>query len=139
MSVREVGRVIQPQGISEIILVVKDVRRAAKFYHQVVGLAVDQPANDTWAWLWAGPPGAPQRIGLTRGPLSFGAAHCKGPIHFALRIAPGELERALEHLHARGIEVEGPVAFPAWKARSIYFDDLDGNRVELCALPEEQR
>ncbi|MFQ5926774.1 MAG: VOC family protein, partial [Terriglobia bacterium] len=122
---------IQPQGISEIVLVVKDVRRAAEFYREVVGLAVDQPANDNWAWLWAGPPGAPQRIGLTRGPLSFGAAHCKGTIHFALRIAPGELERAREHLRARGIAVEGPVEFPTWQARSLYFDDLDGTRVEL--------
>lgn len=129
---------IETQGISEIVLVVKDVRRAAAFYHEVVGLPIDQPADDSWAWLWAGRPGTPQRIGLTCGPLSFGAAHCKGPVHFALRIAADELERALEHLRGRGVEVEGPVSFPAWGAHSIYFDDPDGNRVELCAMPEQQ-
>lgn len=125
------------KGISEIVLVVKDVRWAAAFYQEVVGLKVDHPPDDKWCWLWAGAPGAPQRIGLTTGPLSFGAQHIRGPLHFALRIAPEELDAAMAHLKAKGIEFEGPVRFESWNARSIYFDDLDGNRVELCALPAD--
>ncbi len=41
----------------------------------------------------------------------------------------------MAHLKHKGIEFEGPVPFDNWSARSIYFDDLDANRVELCALP----
>ncbi|HKZ53266.1 MAG TPA: VOC family protein [Candidatus Acidoferrales bacterium] len=127
-----------PKGISEIVLVVKDVGRAAAFYQEVVGLKVDQRVDENWCWLWAGAPGAPQRIGLTTGPLSYGAEHIRGPMHFALRLEPEELPAAMAHLRAKGIEIEGPVRFEDWDARSIYFDDLDGNRVEFCALPVPQ-
>ncbi len=129
---------VSPRGISEIVLIVGDVEKAAAFYRDVVGLRVDNPVNENWCWLWAGAPGAPQRIGLTTGPLSYGAEHVCGPVHFALRIAPEELDAAMAELKAKGIEIEGPVEFKEWKARSIYFDDLDGNRVELCAMPAEQ-
>ena len=127
-----------PKGISEIVLVVKDVGRAAAFYQEVVGLKVDQRVDENWCWLWAGAPGAPQRIGLTTGPLSYGAEHIRGPMHFALRLEPEELPAAMAHLRAKGIEMEGPVRFEDWDARSLYFDDLDGNRVEFCALPVPQ-
>ena len=64
-------------GISEVILVVADVRRSLAFYRDVVGLAVDNDGNRKFAWLWAGAPGRQQRVGITAGPLSFGAAHVK--------------------------------------------------------------
>lgn len=127
-----------PKGISEIVLVVKDVGKAVTFYQNVVGLKVDNRLDENWCWLWAGEPGTPQRLGLTTGPLSYGAEHIRGPVHFALRIAPEELEAALAHLQEKGVEVEGPIEFKEWNARSIYFDDLDRNRVELCALPAAQ-
>jgi len=129
---------VSPKGISEVVLVVKDVSRAVAFYREIVGLQVDQRVDQNWCWLWAGPPGVPQRIGLTTGPLSYGAEHIRGPMHFALRIEPTELDAAIAHLRAKGIEIEGPVRFEDWDARSIYFDDLDGNRVEFCALPVRQ-
>ena len=123
-----------PRGLSEIILVVADVEAVFAFYRDVVGLAVDNDAHAKFKWLWAGPPGRAQRIGITVGPLSFGAAHCGGPQHFAIgversRIAP--LQAALE---ARGVEVEGPVEFKFWNAESIYFSDPAGNRVEFCGF-----
>jgi catechol 2,3-dioxygenase-like lactoylglutathione lyase family enzyme len=122
-------------GISEIILVVADVARSAAFYRDVVGLPVDK-LGEKFAWFWAGPPGKSQRIGITAGPLSFGAAHVKGPQHFAFgteRARIPELKKALE---AQGLPVEGPVEFQFWNALSIYFSDPDGNRVEFCGFAE---
>ena len=121
------------RGISEVILVVADVKRSAAFYREVVGLSPDD-LGEKFAWFWAGSPGVSQRIGITAGPLSFGAAHIRGPMHFAFgteraRI-PG-LKRALEQ---KGIEVEGPVEFKFWNALSIYFSDPDDNRVEFCGF-----
>ena len=69
-------------GISEVILVVKDVGRSTAFYRDVVGLAEDDTRNAKFAWFWAGSPGKSQRIGITSGPLSYGASHCGGPQHF---------------------------------------------------------
>lgn len=127
-----------PQGISEVILVVKDVALSFAFYKDVVGLAVDNAGNEKFAWLWAGPPGKSQRIGITTGPLSFGAAHVKGPLHFAFGTEDARIEELKAALERHGLEVEGPVSFPFWGARSIYFSDPDGNRVEFCGFGATQ-
>ena len=127
-----------PQGISEVILVVKDVALSFAFYKDVVGLAVDNAGNEKFAWLWAGPPGKSQRIGITTGPLSFGAAHVKGPLHFAFGTEDARIEELKASLERHGLEVEGPVSFPFWGARSIYFSDPDGNRVEFCGFGAAQ-
>jgi len=122
------------RGFSEVILVVADVERSVTFYRDVVGLIPEKIESRTFAWFWAGPPGIPQRIGITTGPLSFGAEHVKGPYHFAFgteRSRIPELKRALE---AKGLEVEGPIEFKFWNALSIYFSDPDGNRVEFCGF-----
>ncbi len=127
-----------PWGISEVILVVQDVARSLAFYRDVVGLRVDNEGNGTFAWLWAGSPGEQQRIGITAGPLSFGAAHVKGPQHFAFGTENARIDELKSALERQGIEVEGPVEFRFWNARSIYFSDPDGNRVEFCGFSSEK-
>ena len=121
------------QGISEIILVVEDVERSTKFYRDVVGLLPDN-LGDKFAWFWAGARGVQQRIGITKGPLSFGAAHVKGPQHFAFGTERSRIPALKAALEAQGLAVEGPVEFTFWDALSIYFSDPDGNRVEFCGF-----
>ena len=121
-------------GISEIILVVKDVKAVFDFYRDVVGLAVDDDTSAKFNWLWAGTPGRAQRIGITAGPLSFGAAHCGGPQHFALGVERARIAELKSRLESLGVEVEGPVEFRFWNAESIYFSDPAGNRVEFCGF-----
>ncbi|HYR51256.1 MAG TPA: VOC family protein [Candidatus Dormibacteraeota bacterium] len=122
-------------GISEVILVVADVARSATFYRDVVGLPVDK-LGEKFAWFWAGPPGKSQRIGITTGPLSFGAAHVKGPQHFAFGTERSRIPELKKALEAKGLTVEGPVEFTFWDALSIYFSDPDGNRVEFCGFAD---
>jgi glyoxylase I family protein len=126
----------QPSGISEVILVVKDAARSLAFYRDVVGLEVEDATNPKFVWLWAGPAGRARRIGITDRPLSFGAAHCGGPQHFALGVPRARIETLKSALEARDVEVEGPIEFRFWDARSIYFSDPDGNRVEFCGFPD---
>jgi len=120
-------------GLSELILRVRDVGVAVAFYRDVVGLAVEHVSPD-WAWIWTGPTGALPRIGLAGKPLSFGAAHCGGPAHFAIAVARAAIPDEKHRLEAMGITVEGPVTFDFWKADSIYFSDPDEHRVELCGF-----
>ncbi len=122
------------QGISEVILVVQDVERSMRFYRDVVGLVEDNVGNMKFVWFWAGPRGKSQRLGITAGPLSYGAAHVKGPQHFAFGTERSRIPALQAALTAQGVEVEGPVEFPAWDALSIYFSDPDGNRIEFCGF-----
>jgi lactoylglutathione lyase len=121
------------RGISEVILVVADVKRSVAFYRDVVGLPPED-IGEKFAWFWAGAPGATQRIGITAGPLSFGAAHVRGPLHFAFGTERARIPALQSALESRGLEVEGPVEFKFWNALSIYFSDPDGNRVEFCGF-----
>jgi len=111
------------------------VPRAVAFCRDVGGLAVERESLD-WAWLWTGPPGALPRLGLTRRPLSYGAAHCGGPAHFAIAVARAAIPAEQARLEALGVAVEGPVTFENWRADSIYFSDPDNHRVELCGFEE---
>lgn len=122
------------RGLSELILRVRNVPRSVTFYRDVVGLSVEREPGPDWAWLWTGPPGALPRLGLTSRPLSYGAAHCGGPAHFAIAIARAAIPGEKARLESHGLAVEGPVTFQAWKADSIYFSDPDDHRVELCGF-----
>jgi lactoylglutathione lyase len=121
-------------GLSEIILIVKDVARSVAFYRDVVGLVPDNVSHPTFAWFWTGPEGRTQRLGLTLGPLSYGAAHCGGAQHFAFGVAASRIPELKVALEAKGVPVEGPIEFKFWNARSIYFSDPDGHRLEFCGF-----
>ena len=125
---------VPPVGISEVILVVQDVARSVAFYRDVVGLLPERIGSPKFAWFWAGPAGRSQRIGITTGPLSYGAAHCAGPQHFAFGTQKARIPELKAALERHGLEVEGPVEFPSWDAHSIYISDPDGNRIEFCGF-----
>ncbi len=125
------------QGLAELVLIVEDVRQAAAFYRDVVGLAPETEADEAWAWFWVDAPGGAQRLALHRGPLLFeehsplpeGARW--GPIHFALNVPHERLAEAVAHVRSHGVPVYGPVDLDWMHARSYYFYDPDANLVEF--------
>jgi catechol 2,3-dioxygenase-like lactoylglutathione lyase family enzyme len=125
------------RGLAELVLIVEDVPVAARFYEDVVGLAVDQTADDEWAWFWAGEVGVAQRVALHRGSLLFEGqsplpdGERFGRVHFAFDVAPEDLDAAVERVRRAGVDVYGPVDFEWMSARSYYFYDLDGNLLEF--------
>ena len=121
-------------GLSELILRVADVPRSVAFYRDVVGLALESDPSPNWAWFWSGAAGDLPRLGLTSKPLSFGAAHCGGPAHFAIGVARAAIPAEKARLESLGLAVEGPITFDFWKADSIYFSDPDDHRVEFCGF-----
>ena len=88
--------------LAEIVLIVEDVERSARFYREVVGLTPENKPENGWAWFWAGEPGHAQRLALHKGPLLF-----------------------------EGQEIYGPVYFDWMEALSYYFYDPDGNLLEF--------
>lgn len=132
------------KGISEIVLIVRDVRAAARFYEEVVGLTPEQEADEEWAWFWAGKPGEAQRIALRKGPLLF-EEHSPlpegtrwGNLHYALEVPGAKLAEAVEHVRRKDVEVHGPVRFEWMGADSYYFYDLDGNLIEWWSRDSPQ-
>lgn len=111
-----------------------DVARSIAFYRDIVGITLERQDSPEWAWFWTGNAGTLPRLGLTSRPLSFGAAHCGGPAHFAFAVPRASIPGEQARLQALGIEVEGPITFEFWKADSIYFSDPDGHRAELCGF-----
>jgi catechol 2,3-dioxygenase-like lactoylglutathione lyase family enzyme len=129
---------VSSRGFAELVLIVDDVSKAARFYRDVVGLEPEDETGDEWAWFWAGKPGDRQRIALHRGSLLF-EEHSPYPegerfgrVHFAFDVARSELDIALERVRSAGVEVYGPVEFDApFNATSYYFYDPDGNLLEF--------
>ena len=124
------------RGLSEIVLMVEDVLKAAQFYRDVVGLVPCTEPDDTWAWFWAGPPGVSQRVGLHKGAVRF-EEHSPHPpgqrwgrFHYAFEVPRDQLEAAVAHVHAAGVMVYGPIRFEWMQAQSYYFYDLDGHLLE---------
>lgn len=132
------------RGLSELVLIVKDVPASTAFYRDVVGLIPETEVGEEWSWFWAGGIDETQRIALHKGPLLF-EEHSPlpegqrwGRVHFALHIPTDRLETAAQHVRARGVEVYGPISFAWMQATSYYFYDLDGNLIEFWS-PEERR
>jgi catechol 2,3-dioxygenase-like lactoylglutathione lyase family enzyme len=129
-------------GLSEMVLIVSDVARAAEFYGEVVGLVPEErERSEDWAWFWVGEPGRRQWIAVHKGSLLF-EEHSPYPegerwgrVHFALEVPRAELEAAVEHVRAKQVPVHGPIDFDARglrpAAKSYYFYDPDGNLVEF--------
>jgi catechol-2,3-dioxygenase len=123
-------------GISELVLVVRDVRSSARFYEEVVGLTPEKGVNDEWAWFWAGTPGEAQRIALRKGPLLFEQHSPRlegerwGAVHYAFEVPQNRLDDAVGHVRRKGVEVYGPVNLDWMDAISYYFYDPDANLIE---------
>jgi catechol 2,3-dioxygenase-like lactoylglutathione lyase family enzyme len=124
-------------GYHELVLVVKDVLTASRFYQDVVGLQEIEPTTDTWAQLATSSLDNPQWLGLTSGTLLFEEhsprpkGHRFGPVHFALQAKPGTVDAFLANAKQHGITLYGP---QTWTRRmqgfSYYFYDPDDNLVE---------
>ena len=124
------------EGLSELVLVVSDVRRAARFYQDVVRLVPEREPDDAWAWFWTGAAGASPRLALRRGPLlfedrsPFPQGERFGRVHYAFRVERTNLKAAVAHVQEHRIEIFGPVRLEWMAADSYYFYDPDGNLLE---------
>lgn len=113
------------RGICELAIESPQPERLAAFYSR---LGLEELLRENGRiWLAAGPRA---RLGIwPPGEAEHddrGGAH----VHFALSVDSETLGAAVEALREDGVEVEGPVEHEGGD-RSLYFDDPEGNRVEL--------
>ncbi len=130
-----------PHSISELVLKVRDIRAGVEFYRNLLGLQLEEPFSDDWAWFKLSD-NPPQRFALRKGTLLFEehsprvAEERFGPVHFAFQVDRSELEATTARLRDAGIDLHGPVALDWMNADSVYCYDPDDNLVELWCLRE---
>jgi catechol 2,3-dioxygenase-like lactoylglutathione lyase family enzyme len=113
---------IQTSGIDHIVLHVRDVARAKKFYTELLGMTVYRE-NDRQVFLHAGQQGVALFKKEGDAPLTTG----NDLNHLALNVAAGTYETLKAELERHGVTVSGRPG----DERCIYFHDPDGHRLQL--------
>ncbi len=115
------------KGVYEIAIRVKNLARAELFYVDVLGLKEglrDEQRN--WLFLYAG--GNAGMVVLQEDKGDWPKQH------FAFTVREADLDDAQKILREKGVEVSAPVVHQWMNSVSLYFDDPDGNALELIAL-----
>lgn len=130
-----------PLGIDHVVLRVRDVARALRFYTAVIGGRLDRVQEAIGLVQVRAGRSLIDLVGID-GPLGRAGGAAAGAEghnvdHFCLRIDPFDAAALAAHLHAHGVDFEPPA--PRYGADgtgpSIYLRDPDGNRVELKGPP----
>jgi catechol 2,3-dioxygenase-like lactoylglutathione lyase family enzyme len=121
-------------GLLELVLEVKDLERSLAFYRDLIGLQLVELWSPPRSAAWVGI-GRNAVLGLwpaSSGGHGVGIAGSRGGshVHYAMYVEQGTLASWQRRLELAGLKVEGPVSF-ARGNRSIFFEDPDGNVVEL--------
>ena|SRR3989338_849360 len=129
---------IKIQGIDHVAVNVRDIDKAVEFYTKIFGLKITarEPSK----------PGA--EYFLDCGPSLIGIIQAKdlsrahpfendglGANHFSFRIHAGDFDRVIKRLEEFGVKIE--FAKKRDKSWSLYFYDMDGNKLEITAWPLE--
>ena len=118
---------IETNGINHVVLHVRDVSRAKKFYTELLGMTVAHESS--WqVFLNCGH----QQVALfeKRGDTLLQPGNDLN--HLALDIATGTYETVKAELEKNGVVVSGRPGDP----RCVYFDDPDGHRLQLMVHRE---
>jgi catechol 2,3-dioxygenase-like lactoylglutathione lyase family enzyme len=116
-------------GVNELVLEVRDLAAAERFYADVLGLPVVERWHEREAvWVMAGDR---TRIGLWTPQVGLAGGRGGVHVHYAMHVPPDRYDAAVGALRDRGQDVEEH-AFPSYQdSRAAYVTDPDGNVVEL--------
>jgi len=125
-------------GIDHVAFNVRDLDKSLEFYTKVIGLKVTErevskPGIEYF--LDCGPSllGIIQAKDLSRSHLF--ANEGLGANHFSFRVQARDFDAMIAHLEASKVKIE--FAKKRSKSWSLYFYDLDGNKLEATAWPLE--
>ena len=129
---------IQILGIDHVAINVRDIDKAVEFYTKVIGLQVTkrEPSKPGIEYF------------LDAGPSLIGIIQSKdlneshpfaneglGANHFSFRIHAKDFDHFVKNLENHNVRIE--FAKKRDKSWSLYFYDLDGNKLEATAWPRE--
>lgn len=125
-------------GIDHVAVNVRDIDKAVEFYTKVIGLKITEREPSK--------PGI--EYFLDCGPSLIGIIQAKdlskvhafeneglGANHFSFRLHSNDFDPMIKRLEENGVRIE--FAKKREKSWSLYFYDLDGNKLEATAWPVE--
>ena len=126
------------QGIDHVAINVRDIDKSVEFYTKVIGLKVTErePSKPGIEYfLDCGP----SLIGIIQA-NDMGISHQfenegLGANHFSFRIYAKDFDRMIRRLEDNFVAIE--YAKKREKSWSLYFYDIDGNKLEITAWPRE--
>ncbi|HEY7679260.1 MAG TPA: VOC family protein [Terriglobia bacterium] len=138
---------IRVVDVAHVNLNVTDLERSQKFYADILGFHVSGKREGAIVWMNMGQYKeghnlAFHDVALYQVPLGQAPDYRKRPglNHAAFRLRTAEeVDRAAEYLKSKNVKVlKGPLTHDEDKDRYLYFEDPDGNVLELVAstLPE---
>ena len=131
---------IQIQGIDHVAINVRDIDKAVEFYTKVFGLKIttrelSKPGIEYF--LDCGP----SLIGIIQAKDLDRAHHFEndglGANHFSFRVNTKDFAPMIKRLEEYNVKIE--YAKKRDKSWSLYFYDLDGNKLEITAWPHEDK
>jgi lactoylglutathione lyase len=128
------------KGIFETHLEVSNLNESIKFYQETLGLSLERYETDRKRAFFVFGKDEKSMISIVQ-------SDKVNIRHFAFRVDYKDLHNMIPFLIERKIEIvpgwdgasiEEPVVFPWLATASVYFNDLDGNRLEfICELPHK--
>ncbi|MEI7998954.1 MAG: VOC family protein [Candidatus Omnitrophota bacterium] len=125
-------------GIDHVAFNVRDLDKSVKFYTEVIGLRITErepskPGVEYFLDCGASLLGIIQAKDLNQNhPFAHEGL---GANHFSFHIHSNDFEAMIEHLQKHNVKIEYAKKRP--KSWSLYFYDIDGNKLEATAWPLE--
>ena len=124
-------------GMDHAALGVHDVERAVRFYEEALGgevyyaTGLGEPGRTPHVFLHVGT--VLLQVGYPNDGKTFADPHSQSHWpHVAFGAGAEVLDRMCAHLRALGVPFSGPRSHLNVDAVSIYFEDPDGNKLEIC-------
>ena len=132
------GIMIKIVGIDHVAFNVRDLDKSLEFYTKIIGLKVTErepskPGIEYFLDCGTSLLGIIQAKDLSRSHLF--ANEGLGANHFSFRVHSNDFEGMIKHLEVNGVRIE--YAKKRQKSWSLYFYDLDGNKLEATSWPFE--
>lgn len=124
------------KSIGMVWIVVKDFKRAVKFYTEVAGLKLVE-MNEEWGWAeLEGHDGDGSRLGIAQQ-----RAEVEDPIqpgqNAVLTITVDNIEKAVKSLHQQGAQLIGPIEEVPGHVKMQMIRDTEGNYFQVVeTIPE---